>query len=244
LSARTAAALGLLAAVAFAGCQSTQEKSAELAKQGQQAFTEKGLSVTKENPDVKVLGTTVLSDPNGSAVAVELRNTSSKALVNLPIAIDVRDKKGKTVFQNNLPGLDPALTSIALLKPGETATWVNDQVFAASKPASVKVKVGIGERGGAPEKLPSIEVSAPKLTDDPVSGVEANGVVHNHSKLLQRKFTLFTVARKGNKIIAAGRGEIDKLKPIAGKNFNYHVFFIGDPKGGSLQLFSPPTALK
>jgi hypothetical protein len=46
----------------LSGCESSQDQSARLEKQGGKAFTRKGLDVKHENPDVKVTGTTVLLD--------------------------------------------------------------------------------------------------------------------------------------------------------------------------------------
>ena len=132
-----AVALGLAGAAALlAGCQSTQSKSAELAAQSGGASKEQGLQIDRKSRDVEVTGTTLVSDANGAAVVVGLKNKSKKTLVNVPIAIDVR-KGGKTVFANDAPGLEPSLVGVAALKPGESLTWVNDQVFAPGPKVAV-----------------------------------------------------------------------------------------------------------
>jgi hypothetical protein len=53
------------------------------------------------------------------------------------------------------------------------------------------------------------------------------------------------VARKGDRILAAGRGIVDRLAPAAGakKPTTFTVFFIGDPKGAAVDCAAPPTVL-
>jgi hypothetical protein len=51
------------------------------------------------------------------------------------------------------------------------------------------------------------------------------------------------VARKGDKVVAAGRGLIGRLK-AGTKPVNYHIFFIGDPKGAQVDITSFPTLPK
>jgi hypothetical protein len=227
--------------VTLAACESTQDKAKKLQKSGSKAFTAKGLRVTKLSKDVKVRGTAIFSDENGTAVAVRLQNTSDKTLRRVPIAIDVRNGKGKSVFKNDFPGLDPALVGISVLRPGEKVTWVNDQVLATGKPAKVKVKVGVAGEG--PGRLPRIEVTPPKLEGDPVSGLSVVGRARNRSDTLQRQLTLYAVAQKGGRIVAAGRGGIEKLRP-GDKGAGYQIFFIGNPKGAKVELAAPPTTFE
>ncbi len=135
---------------------------------------EKGLKISQKSKDVKVVSTALLSDEAGSAVVVVVRNQSNRDLANVPIAIDVLDAKGKSVYENDLPGLEPALTSIPYVAAGEEATWVHDQVLASGKPKSVKVIVG---EAGTPfsGEIPEFTISEPKLEGDPYSGVVAGG---------------------------------------------------------------------
>ena len=70
------------------------------------------------NKDVKVRDTTLIHDQNGDAIVVELKNESNQTLVNVPILVDVRDAKGKTVYKNDTAGLDFALNHIAADQAG------------------------------------------------------------------------------------------------------------------------------
>jgi hypothetical protein len=228
-----------LVAIGLSACQSSQERSAELAKRGKTVLTKaKGLEITNTNQEVKVVDTAVLSDKFGAGVVVTLKNESSQGMVNTPIAIDVRDAKGKTVFKNNAPGIEPSLTEVPLMEPGQTVDWVNDQVLATGKPASVKVEVGQPEET-APPDVPALEAGEPKLTVDPVSGIEANGSIANDSDVEQTKLILFAVARKDGEVVALGRGGVRRVKPNG--NSPYHIFFIGDPRGGDIAVSASPT---
>ena len=234
------ASLVALVAIGLGACESSQQKSAELEKEGHNALVkEKGLEITSANKQVKVLDTTVLSDKNGSAAVATLKNESSQGLINTPIAINVLDAKGKSVFKNDDPGLEASLIGVPLMQSGQTVDWVDDQVLANGTPKSVKVEVG-STHETLTSSVPEIEVSDPKLKTDPYSGTEATGTVTNKSGVDQTRLTLFAVARQGGKVVAAGRGGIKRL-PADGKPTEYHIYFIGDPRGADVTVTAPPT---
>jgi hypothetical protein len=239
-------AVGILLLVALvagplAGCESTQDKSRRLAAQGKGLLAEKGVAVSKRAREVKVLSTSVLTDRNGTAAVVTLHNFSKRTLWNLPISIDVRSRRGESVFRNDQPGLEPTLAHVPLLRPRQTFTWVNDQITPAGTARSVKATVGAGTTAD-PSRLPKIVLSGQGLQNDPVSGVAAVGFAANRSKLDLRKLVVFAVARSGGRVVAAGKGQIARLKP--GKRVRFKAFFIGNPRGARVQLSAPPPALR
>lgn len=234
------AGLATLALGSLTACQSTQSRSAELEEKGEKTLlAQSGLKIGKESTDVEILGADLLSDKNGSAVVVRLRNESDRNLVDVPISIEVRDAKGKSVYSNAIPGIEPALAAVPYIPAKGEVEWVNDQVLASGRPKSVEVKVG-AEADSYPDPLPEIEVSAPKLTGDPVSGIEATGDVVNKTGEEQGRLLLYVVARSGGKVVAAGRGAIEHLKAST-KPLHYDVFFIGDPSGAALEITAFPT---
>ena len=239
--ARAAAFAGLVAvATSLTACQSTQSRSAELEKEGATTLlADTGLKIEKQSEDVTVTSTDLLTDPYGSAVVVGLHNSSDRDLVDVPILIDVRDAKGKSVYRNDIPGIEHALAAVPYVPAGGDAEWVHDQVLATHKPKSVKVTVGASsESYDGP--LPDVEVSAPELEGDPVSGIEATGKVVNRTGEDQGRLLIYVVAHKGGKVVAAGRGAIEHLK-AGTKPLHYDVFFIGDPTGAQLELASFPA---
>jgi hypothetical protein len=234
-----ALAFVVLAGVSLTACQSSQDKAKIIAEQAQ-ASAPKPLVIQKPNKDVKVTNTALIHDQNGDAVVVELKNESRQTLVNVPILLDVRDAKGNTVYKNNTAGLDFALNHIAVLKPGETFNWVNDQVTGQGKTA--KVTVGQPEGKAPPGPLPELAVSPPKAGHD-FSGAKVSGTVTDKSKLDQNHLILFAVARIGGRIVAAGRGQIKALK-VGARPGPYVIYFIGNPVGADVTIQAPPTVLQ
>lgn len=230
--------LAVLLALGASGCESTQDKSARLAKESGGLATQQGVTVTKANSDVQVLGTSVVTDENGSAVVVRLRNSSARAQANVPVALAVQDAAGKTVFTNATPGLERSLTHAALVPARGEAVWVNDQVFATEPPKTASAKVGAPE-GAPPPDAAAIRVGRVSLTQDPVSGLAATGSVTNPGSKDQRRVLVTAVATRGGMVVAAGRGIVARVR--AAKRARFRVFFIGSPKGADLQVTAAPS---
>jgi hypothetical protein len=226
-------------ALVVTGCESTQDKSAKIAAELGPVTQEKGLKISKESKDVRVVSTDLLTDPNGSAVVVRLRNGSNEDLVGVPIAIDVLDAKGRSVYENTIPGIEPALAAVPFIPAGGESEWVHDQILATGRPARVEVKVGAGGKRFGGEQ-PRIAVSEPELEGDPFSGVLAGGEVEYESGEDLERLLLYAIATKGGEIVAAGRGAIEPLKPKP-KSFAYNIYFIGDPRGAEVEIAQFPS---
>ncbi|MFL5843686.1 MAG: hypothetical protein ACJ762_03265 [Solirubrobacteraceae bacterium] len=236
-----------LAATGLSACQSSQDKAAELRKQGDRALAgREGLKIDKVNKDVDVLGSTILSDKNGTAVVVEMQNKGKTDLADVPIAIRLDDAKGKKVFANDAPGLEQALVSMPLLPRGKDSYWVHNQVIPAAKPATLDVRVGEPVKPvEVPADPPHLTLSNIKLDRD-ADGAFLHGTVNNRSAIVQKRVTIFCVAKKGGKIVAAGRAVVEKLPPAEGlkKPIEFTVYFIGNPAGATLDFTVPPVALR
>jgi hypothetical protein len=239
---RSLALLGVLC-LGIAGCESTQDTSARLKKLGAKAIAQQqGLVITARNPDVSVVRTAVLTDQNGTAAVVILKNRKQAPLGVVPISINVLGSGGKSVFKNNSPGLEPSLVSAAALPPGAELAWVNDQVTASGKATSVKAVAGAGGQG-APPTLPKIDVGSPRVINDPTSGLEVTGTITNRSSIAQLKLFVYVVGWRGATIVCAGRGAIQRLSP--GGHADYHVYPIGNPHDASrFTVAAPPTVLR
>lgn len=236
-----------LAATALSACESSQDKAAALRAQGDQALAGRvGLKIGEINKDVDVLGSTILRDKNGTAVVVEMENTGKADQADVPIAIALADAQGKKVFANDAPGLERALTSMPLLPRGKPSYWVHNQIIAASTPAKVVVKVGEPAKPVVvPKDPPHLTLSNVKLDGD-ADGAFVHGNVNNRSDVLQRRVTIFCVATKGGKVVAAGRAVVDKLPPATDvkKPVGFTVYFIGNPAGAALDFTVPPVTLR
>jgi hypothetical protein len=230
--------LAVVAGFLLAGCQTSQDKAREIAARAA-ANAPKPLVITKPNKDVKVVDTTLLSDENGDAIVVTLKNEGKQTLVNTPILLNLHAGK-KSVYTNGEPGLETALNHVPVMEPGQTVDWVNDQLNPTTKPDSAKVTVGIPDTP-APPKIPEVSTSPPRMQNSSL-GPKVSGTVTNKSQIDQLKLVLFAVARSGGRVVAAGRGGVKKLK--AGDGHAYSLFFIGDPTGGDVTVTAPPTTFK
>jgi hypothetical protein len=231
-------ALAVLAGLTLTACESSQDKARAIRERAQ-ATAPKPLVIPKPNKDVKVGDSTLLHDENGDAVVVPVTNETDKTLVSVPILVDIKSGK-QTVYKNDTAGLDYALNHIALIEPHETFYWVNDQVTGQGKTA--KVRVGEPEDKPPAGPLPKYTVSDPRFGND-FSGVKVSGTVKTESKTDQSHLILFAVVRQGDRIVAAGRGQIKKLKHTA-KPAPYVIYFIGDPTGSDVTIQAPPTTFE
>lgn len=233
------AASGLAALAVLPGCETTADKSARLAAQATTSKLERGLRVAASNPDVQVLGSAAITDANGTAVVVTLRDTARVAMADVPIAIDVRSAAGTSIFRNDQPGAEAALVSAPLLSPGRDFNWVHDQVQAAgAKAARVTVRVG-KPRGAIPARPARMTAGRLTLESDGAGGTEGRGRLQNRSSEPQRAVTVYAVARRGSKVVAAGRALVDRV--AAGAAAPFAIYFIGDPKGARISVSAAPA---
>jgi hypothetical protein len=235
---RQAIALAAVAsAIGLSGCESTQEKSAQLEKSAKhERLALQGVSVSKQSPDVQTLGTEVVHGHEGNAVVVHLRNSTSKPILSAPIEITALDAKGKTIYQNNAPGEDQSLTKVSL-QPGAESVWIDDQVHTESAPASATAKVGEGTHPSG--QTPKLTVEGLQLSGEG-SEASAEGSVKNRSSTTQDNLVVFVLARKDGKVVAAGRAVLPEVLPGASDSFQ--IYFVGDPSGAKLEASAPPTA--
>jgi hypothetical protein len=238
---RLAAPVLVALALALTGCETTAEKSAKLEKEAQRhakVSTQRGLSIARESTRVKVLSAIVLRSSEGAVAVVTLRNTSAHALRAVPLAVTVSDVRGKTLYQNDAPGLEAALVSMPSLAAHATSVWVDDQVPASGQPASASARVGEAPTAAS---LPQLGVSGVHLVEDPTNGVGAAGTVSNHSPIAQSNLVLYGLARRAGKIVAAGRAVIPELGK--GAQLPFQIFFVGDPRGAQLQVSAPASTV-
>jgi hypothetical protein len=236
-------ALGAVAtALLLCGCQSTQERSAELRRAAKHVvLASQGASVAKENPSVEVLQSTVVHSREGTAVVVALRNTSSHVLENAPIEVTVRDAHGAALYRNDASGLEPSLTTVSLLQPGGETIWVDDQVTASGTPTSASALVG--EAAQASGSIPQLTVAGTHLSAEAGAEATLSGTVENHSQATQQNLVVYAVARRASKIVAAGRAVLPEVTAgtNAGTNVPFQIYFVGNPSGAQISTSAPAT---
>ncbi len=220
-------------------CESTQDKSARLEAAGSNKLKgEKGLAIGQKAVGVHVGTTAVLADANGGAVV-------ARAAQHLRQATARRADRRQGHRRGRQGGLQERhagprrVADRRLRAPAQgDAVWVNDQVDLSGAGKHVAVTVGAPRHSSRGDE-PKLSVSAPAVRRDPVSGLEAAASVTNDSKIAQRELVVLGVARRGGRIVAAGRAIVPLVKP--GKKAKFNLFFIGNPKGARVTLSAPPT---
>jgi hypothetical protein len=234
------AALALVA-LALSACESNQERSAKLAKAANahnaevarhEALAQRALTITKASTKVRVTATAVVHDSEGAAAVVTLHNVSGTSLRDVPIQITVRNARGASVYTNAVAGLSPTLATVALIPAHSVQTWIDDQVQATGTPASVSAKVGEGTPVSG--SIPQLSVVGAHLSES-----EAEGSLVNHSAVAQQELVVDAVARRGGRIVAAGRAVL--ASAAAGASTPFQIFFVGDPTGAQLQVSAPAS---
>jgi hypothetical protein len=230
---------------ALAGCETTEEKSAQIGRE--KAAYERahprpkaspGLRITSESTRVRVVSQYLLRGSEGAAAVVTVRNDSARGLRAVPIAIEAKDASGAVVAGNTAGGLAASLTQISYLPPRATFTWVDDQLQGSSA-ASLAVKVG--EAAAVSRTVPAVSVSGVKSFEDPANGPGAEGLVANRSSLEQHELAVYVVARRGGRVVAAGRAVVPLLAP--GQSTRFQAFFVGSPRGATIEVEAPASTL-
>ncbi len=84
-----------------------------------------------------------------------------------------------------------------------------------------------------------LDVQGAHLAEDPSGSLDAEGTIVNRSSTEQDELVIYAVARRGGRVVAAGRAVLASLRASA--SLPFQMFFVGDPKGAKLALSAPPT---
>jgi hypothetical protein len=169
---------------------------------------------------------------------VALRNTSMHTLENAPIEVTVRDVHGSVLYQNDASGLEPSLTTVSLLLPGQETIWVDDQVTAGGIPASASALVGEGTQASG--SIPQLSIVGTHPSAEAGAEATISGSVANDSPTAQQNLVVYAVARRGGKIVAAGRSVLPEVPP-KGTNVSFQIYFVGDSSGAQISTSAPAT---
>ncbi|HEY7952877.1 MAG TPA: hypothetical protein VID70_07795 [Solirubrobacteraceae bacterium] len=256
----TLAALGALTLI-LSGCESTESESAKLGREGAKLIAGAGtVGLGGANRDVHVGQVALVQGSGRTAAVVQLTNTGAGAQANVPVLIDVRSPRGASLYRNDIQGLEPSLQQMPLLRGHASEWWVDDQVLAAGKLGSVKVRVGdakgAGAKAGAPVAKASaaatrasaavsaaaVQISATRLGSD-VAGPYLAGEVVNHTGVAQRNMPIFAVALRGGRVVAGGRALVPNLPAAAVtmKPTAFRIYLVGSPAGAHIELTPVPT---
>jgi hypothetical protein len=227
----------LVLPLALAACESNYARSARIAREGRRLIAGTGhFTVGPRSRDVRVGRAVVVHGGGTLAAVVELRNTGKRARAGVPLLIDVRDAHGKSIYRNDLQGLQAALQHAALVPAHGRAWWVNDQLLGATgKAKRVRVQVG---RGHALARPPRVRLRGVGYRTDS-NGTYLTGTIVNRTRRLLRDVPVYAVALKHGRVAAAGRALVAKAPPT-GKPGRFRVIFVGNPKGAHVEITVAP----
>jgi hypothetical protein len=236
---RASLALAAAAALLATGCETTQEKSAEIGRKLGHATAATGtLRAGAANREVRVLRSVLVAAAGQSAVAVELSNTGSSAQVAFPVLIAVHDAHGKTVYRNDTEGIEPSLQSLALLPGHKTEWWVDNEV-AGVAPTSVSVAVGASKAAASPT-TPLIETSGVSASAS-FPGPHVSATVSNRSAIAQTQLAVYGVILSGSRVVGAGRAIVAALGAHASVSVVIPV--LGSVDGHTISVTAAPEQL-
>ena len=230
------AALCPLAALALAGCETTQDAAARLKVRSERTLAGRNpVAIDRPAQGVRVVDAALVRGDGDAAVVVELENDGDQPVNDLPIAVGVKTAGGKRYLNDgrNLPYFQ---THAPALAAGESGTWV----FAAKDP--VDDGTAFAEVGAGADPPITVASTVPELDLGSVSGPDGSKAtveVSNPVGYPQYDLTVFAWVTKGDRYLAAGTApagdlEPDETEPVA-------VKLIGDPAGGEVHASAPPT---
>jgi hypothetical protein len=225
--------------VALPACQSTEQESARIGREGRQPVAGTGnLRLGAVNPSVQASDVTLLSSSGRTAVAVRLSSSSRAPQAAIPVLVEVSGARAKQLYTNATGGLETSLQEMALLAPHAQAWWVDDQVLTSQSASGVRVRVGTGRVLRAGVSPATLTTTGLRLARQAGLSVLAGQLV-NHSPKGLGKVPVYAVALAGRRVVAAGRAVV-AAGPRATSPFE--IFLVGNPSGARLELSAAPSA--
>ena len=224
----------------LSACESTEDESAKIGREaGALAAGPAALKLGAVNHGVRVSDVTLVKSAGRTAVAARFTASSGRPQLNVPVLVDVTGGAGRVLYTNETGGVEASLQRIALLRPRQSAWWVDDQVLASQSTTGLKVRVGTGTgpRAGA---TPA-ELETKRVRVGVQSGLSVlSGQLVNRSGKAQSKVPVFAVGVRGGKVVAAGRAIVEELPGRAGSSAPFQIFLVGSPAGAKFELTAMP----
>jgi hypothetical protein len=225
--------------VALSACESTEQESAKIGREGRQLVAGPGkLRLGAVNHSVRVSDVTLLVSSGRTAVAVRLTGTLASPQADVPVLVEVSGAGAKQLYTNGTGGLEASLQQMALLRPHEPEWWVNDQVLSSQNATGVKVRVGTGKVLRTSVPLPTLTTAGLHLEHQSGFSVLDGNVVNSSSKAAN-KVAVYAVAVTGKRVVAAGRAVVTAP---ARSSSSFHIFLVGNPAGARVEMTVASTA--
>jgi hypothetical protein len=229
----------VLALTALSGCVTTQQRNARTVLMNERTIaSETAVRVTRENPLIAVAGVALVHATDGTALAVQLRNTSTRPLTDLPISVGVTTATGRIVYLNRAPNIDYFDAHVPAIAAAGEITWVFTTRRQLATTARPFARVGIA--GSPPTttatRLPRIEVVP---VDASAPGRVLRVSVVNPSGIPQYGLPVYAIALRAGRLLGAGRATIADLD--GGARATLELKLLGSSTATTVRLFAPPT---
>jgi len=190
------------------------------------------------NPNLNVSHLTMLSGGGRAAFAIEVYHVK-RLQANVPVILHLLGSEREVLYSTGAGHLPPSLQYIALLRPGQDAWWVDDQIPARLASSGATVRVGTGTTPRL-HSIPDVLTTGIHLRRQGGLAVLSGDLI-NRSATTQTKVAVYAVALRSNQIVAAGRAVVETLPPH-GSHTPFQMSLVGDPAGGRIEVTVAPTA--
>jgi hypothetical protein len=241
---RISAALAGLATlpipVLLTGCVTTQQVAARARLvDARIRASQTPLRVTRQNPDVRVLRLSLVSGAGGTALAVQLRSTSTRSLTDLPISVGLSTHGGGKLYLNHSANLDYFETHVVSIPPHGLLTWVytsGRRIRGTGRPFA---EVGVTQLSEpAATTLPRVEVTPePSVSSSATRRLSLS--VSNHSGIPQVSVPVYAVALRSGRVLAAGRASVAHLGTHG--SATVHLTLLGSARDAGVRISVLPT---
>jgi len=236
-----AAACGLAAAGALAGCASTQQKAARLQLENARLrAAQLSTRVATAGSLVSVTRISLVRQSGWTAFVVTVRNPGARPVSDLPISVGYRLHTGPAVYLNSAAGIGYFDAHLPLIRPGGRFTWIYMTARAIPTGARPFARVGSSATVRVAGLAAPPAISAAVMPGTPGSGIRVS--VRNHSGVTQYQLPVYAVASRGSQPLAAAAGTITELGGDSTRTVRLRL--LGSAGGAHLELETRPTTFK
>ena len=226
--------------VLLSGCVTTQQVAARARLVDDRIrASQSPLRLTHQNPDVRVTRVSLLPGLTGTALAVALRNTSTRSLTDLPIVVGLTTAAGRKLYLNRSANVDYLDNHVVVLPARGLVTWVYTSGRRLPSAARPFAEVGVTQ---LPEPvagtLPRVAVNrVPSGSSSLARTLSVS--VSNLSGIPQYSVPVYAVAVRSGRWLAAGRAIVAHLGTHG--RATVRLTLLGSPGAASVRLSVLPT---
>jgi hypothetical protein len=230
----------VLAGLGASGCETTQKAAARVRINSERTLEgRKPVKIKGHAENIDIVDASLIKGDGAGAVVVEVKNTGTEPVSDLPILVGVSAADGDKEPLNGGKDLPYFQTHLPAVSAGHTMTWV----YVAKKvdPDAAKAYAEIGAGPTPPftsvTTIPEIDIGTPTASADDPSKVTVD--VKNDLGFTQYDLPVFAWATKGDRPVAAAFASAGDLE--SGETETVDLDLIGDAKGAELHVSAPPT---